>query len=381
MVIGSKELIRDINTTRILETIIKFAPISRVDIAVRTGLTKGTISTIVQNLMDLDLVIETGLVGSGIGRKSAMLQLNKCCGYCISLDIEKHRIRLMSTDMCGNCLDLHCVQIDSNSNIENEVINLLDTFIASAPKSTYQITGISIAVQASVKNNIPVFSSPNSDIITNFGETLYKKYNAPVTFHNNAHLAVLGENVYSMRAKSLAFITASQNMGMGLIDNNHLFCGSNGQACQLGQMIIGTRNPTNCQLQQCASMEALMNKLSLLKGYPTEFNDFLQLFKIKDPDAELIATDFINFLSIAIKNVIALYDPEIVVINSPFTICLDEIFLRLKLSLNNNKGILYRSMLKDEAALYGGAVANITNFLKIDHFIPALCYFKHMQIL
>ena len=80
MVIGSKELIRVINTSLIIETIIKNAPISRVDISTKTGLTKGTVSTIVQNLLDLDLVLETGFVSNGIGRKSAMLQLNKTCG-------------------------------------------------------------------------------------------------------------------------------------------------------------------------------------------------------------------------------------------------------------------------------------------------------------
>ena len=381
MVIGSKELIRDINTTLILETIIRFAPISRVDISVRTGLTKGTVSTIVQNLMDLNLVVETGFVGTGIGRKSAMLQLNKGCGYCVSLDIEKHRIRLMGTDMCGNCLGMYSAQIASGSCIEAEITCLMDTFISSTPQSTYHITGIAIAVQETVRNNIPVSPFPNSDIITNLGKSLQEKYNAPVTFHNNAHLAVLGETVYSMRAKSLAFISAANTIGMGIIDSNHLFQGSHGQACQLDKMIVQNLDAVPVSLQQCASMGALMNKLSNLKGYPIKFDDFVQLFKTKDKEAEMIANDFIEYLTLAIKNVISLFDPEIVVIYSPFTICFDEIFLRLKCSLENNKGLLYRSMLKDEAALYGGAVANITNFLKIDDFTPALCYFKHMQIL
>lgn len=381
MVIGSKELIRDINTTLILETIIKNAPISRVDISTQTGLTKGTISTIVQNLMDMDLVLETGFVGNGIGRKSAMLQLNKTCGYCISLDIEKHRIRLMCTDMCGNCHGLNTSQITNESNLESETCALIDNFIFSVAKSTYGVTGIAVAIEGNVKNNIPVFPSYNSDIITKLGETLSKKYNAPVTFHNNSHLAVLGENVYSMRAKSLAFITASNNLGMGIIADNHLFCGSNGQACQLGQMIIDSGNKTNGILEKYASINSLMDKLSFLKGQPMQFDDFFQLFKANDNDAKQVAEDFIYYLSLAITNVITMYDPEIVVINSPFTICFNEIFLRLKLSLGNNKGILYRSMLKDEAALYGGAVANITKFLKIDNFTPALCYFNHMQIL
>ncbi|MDD3570522.1 MAG: ROK family transcriptional regulator [Lachnospiraceae bacterium] len=381
MVIGSKELIRDINTSLIIETIIKNAPISRVDISTKTGLTKGTVSTIVQNLLDLDLVLETGFVSNGVGRRRAMLQLNKTCGYCITLDVEKHRIRLMGTDMCGNCHGLNTAQITNNSNIEAETFTLIDNFISSVAKSTYGITGIAIAVDGNIRNNIPFIQSFNSDIITNLANVLSEKYNTPVTFHNNAHLAVLGENVYSMRAKSLAFVTASNHIGMGIIADNRLFCGSNGQACQLGKMIIGSQCKENGILENLVSINSLINKLSSLKGQPMKFDDFVQLFKANDSDAKEIAEDFIYYLSLAITNIITMYDPEIVVINSPFTICFNEIFLRLKLSLGNNKSILYRSMLKDEAALYGGAVANITNFLKIDNFTPALCYFKHMQIL
>lgn len=69
MIIGSKFLIRDINTSNVLETVIKYAPISRVDIAKKTGLTKGTISSIVQNLLDNNLIVETSSVSNGIGRK------------------------------------------------------------------------------------------------------------------------------------------------------------------------------------------------------------------------------------------------------------------------------------------------------------------------
>ena len=51
MVTGSKELIRDINTNLVLETIINHSAISRASIAKHLGLTKATVSAIVQNLL------------------------------------------------------------------------------------------------------------------------------------------------------------------------------------------------------------------------------------------------------------------------------------------------------------------------------------------
>ena len=56
MVTGSKELIRDINSHLVLEAVVNYGPISRADLAKRLGLTKATISAIVQVLIENDLI-------------------------------------------------------------------------------------------------------------------------------------------------------------------------------------------------------------------------------------------------------------------------------------------------------------------------------------
>ena len=55
---GSHELIRDINTQSVIRTIIEDGPISRASIAAKLGLTKATISAIVQVLLTLGIVFE-----------------------------------------------------------------------------------------------------------------------------------------------------------------------------------------------------------------------------------------------------------------------------------------------------------------------------------
>ena len=57
---GSKELIRDINFHLILEAIINEGPISRAALAKHLGLTKATVSSIVQELLDSGLAREVG---------------------------------------------------------------------------------------------------------------------------------------------------------------------------------------------------------------------------------------------------------------------------------------------------------------------------------
>lgn len=66
---GSKELIRDINFHLILEAIINEGPISRAALAKHLGLTKATVSSIVQELLDSGLVREVGSAPAEKGRK------------------------------------------------------------------------------------------------------------------------------------------------------------------------------------------------------------------------------------------------------------------------------------------------------------------------
>ena len=87
MVTGSKELIRDINTKLVLETIINNTAISRAAIAKYLGLTKATISAIVQELINKKLVIEIGSDDTSLGRKPILLSINKKAGYVLCIDI------------------------------------------------------------------------------------------------------------------------------------------------------------------------------------------------------------------------------------------------------------------------------------------------------
>ena len=60
MVTGSRELIREMNRRLVLETVINDGPLSRAAISKKLGLTKATISAIVQDLLDEQYIEEIG---------------------------------------------------------------------------------------------------------------------------------------------------------------------------------------------------------------------------------------------------------------------------------------------------------------------------------
>lgn len=69
MVTGSRELIREMNRRLVLETVINDGPLSRAAISKKLGLTKATISAIVQDLLDEQYIEEIGSDQTQYGRK------------------------------------------------------------------------------------------------------------------------------------------------------------------------------------------------------------------------------------------------------------------------------------------------------------------------
>ena len=69
MVTGSRELIREMNRRLVLETVINDGPLSRAAISKKLGLTKATISAIVQDLLEEQYIEEIGSDQTQYGRK------------------------------------------------------------------------------------------------------------------------------------------------------------------------------------------------------------------------------------------------------------------------------------------------------------------------
>ncbi|MCI8341973.1 MAG: ROK family transcriptional regulator [Firmicutes bacterium] len=386
MVKGTKELIRDMNTSSVIETIIKHAPLSRIDISKITGLTKGTISSITQELIDSGLVEETGTFGNGVGRKSTMLKLKSNCGFIISIEIEKGAIRLMAFDMGGQRVLSSSFLFLEHEEIISVIKEAVDKCIIELPNSDYGVVNIVLSCECLVKNNHIIYSVIEGLSEIDFELELFDEFGVPVFVYNTACLGVLGENLYSAHVKNIALVNICNSVNMGLISDGHLFLGSAGQACDISHMTIeasGVECP--CGNRGCldlyASVPSILKIVSEQKQHSVSFDEFRRLFNSNDVSAQNAASHFIKYMSIALKNIIRLYNPEIIVINSPFTIYFDEIFLRLKNSLGENKGILYRSMLKSNASMYGGAVIGIKKFLKIENFAPSMCYFSNFKIL
>ena len=87
------------------------------------------------------------------------------------------------------------------------------------------------------------------------------------------------------------------------------------------------------------------------------FEDFREMYKNKDPEAQDIMKQFVKYMSVCVNNVLNAYNPDIVVINSLFTINFPHITNRIEASLSSRMNSYVKivpSVLQDTSILLGG---------------------------
>lgn len=95
-----------------------------------------------------------------------------------------------------------------------------------------------------------------------------------------------------------------------------------------------------------------------------------EYYQNQDRDARQVVEENINYLTIGINNLIAHYDPSIIILNSSLYREIPDMIEQLKGNLHNhfsNQLVVRNSSLNEKATLLGGLVLNLQNFLEIKH--------------
>lgn len=371
MLTGSQELIRDINTESVIRTIIQDGPISRAAISSHLGLTKATVSAIVQVLIDRSLIREIGSDDTKKGRKPILLQINKECGYVISLDLSTDNITLMTANLMGE----NCTLKQYPAPEEKELLPCLISYIQEAadhlPDSEYGLLGIALGIHGVVHHNKIVFLPYSSYQDIDLTTPLEEHFHVPVMMENEANLSVLGEWAHCHNTNEMLYISIHSGIGVGIIMRNQLIKGKNGYAGEFGHSIIeidGRPCPCgNCGcLEQYASERALFADLAAIKKMPVTADLFGTLYLNNDPDARYLMERFIKYMSIGINNLLNTFNPDIIVLNSVLNMYHPNLCADIMEHLHNKMKKychLIPSSLQDTAVLLGGVYLIHNRFL------------------
>ena len=382
---GNQELIQDMNYHKILETIICDGLISRAELSKRLGLTKATISNQVQKLLDDGLVEETGSQETSKGRRPIMLKFRGDHARVLALDINKGHINLLTADLLGQ----HCRFSQQPWTMERDrLLPLLIQIIEEtlADHTSENIVGICVGIHGVVHENEIRFTPYYNLEGFPLQETLAQHFSLPVFVENEANLSALGEKTFSFGASNLVNISVHAGIGLGIIMDGRLYTGANGFAGEFGHTIVESQGlPCPCGnrgcLEQYASEAAILRKYSRIKHTEKATLDELVIAYQKKETAALEAVeDFVIYMAMGINNIVNIFNPQLIVINSTLTAYLPDVTGRIYARLTNRMSReckILPSTLQDMATLLGGVYLCSKYYLKVDEFCPPIhCLYR-----
>src|SRR5690625_3406262 len=384
----NQHVVKKGNKTIVLDTIKKNSPISRATIATQTGLNKGTVSSLVSDLIDDHLIYESGPGESSGGRRPVMLLFNEVAGYSIGIDIGVNYLLGVLTDLQGNICNEHLVKFSNLSyeEIKSKLFDTIDLLTSSAPSSPYGIIGIGIGVPGIVSNDGKIVLAPNLGWVNiDLQSTLQKKYDVPIIIDNEANAGAYGEKRFGVGKEfsDIIYVSIGIGIGVGLILNGELYKGNNGFSGELGHMTIEVHGENcRCGSKGCwelyASEQALLNKAKQLEipvpnHEEISLEHLLTLAEDGHKDAIQLFDEIGEYIGIGIKNIFNTFNPEQVIIGNRIAVAekwikepINKRLINQTLWPHQENLQLNFSELSTHSTALGIAAYSIENFLESD---------------
>ena len=377
MTTGSQEYIRDMNRSLVLEAIVNHPPVSRADLAKMLHLTKATVSTIVQELMDRHLVIELGSAETALGRKPILLTFNSDCGSVIAVDLGVKKITIMTANLKGKSCCVKEYAVEPDTSLADYLIVLLHETIAGLPPTHYGAIGISIGIYGVVCDSTILFT-PYYDLkYSNLKNVLEEEFHLPVIVENEANLSVIGEAAYSYFFKNMIFLNIHEGVGMGILIDGELYKGRNGYAGEFGHTtLFPDGRPCPCGSHGC--LEQYVSEAAILADFaraeqiaPVTVDEFIQYYYAGNANAVRLIKDFTHYIAISLNTILHTFNPDVIVMNSSFTNYIPGLLDEITADISNRlRWYLHvvPSHLQDLSVLMGGISSCTRNFLGISTF-------------
>lgn len=369
---------REQNIKNILSEIINCPEISRAEISKNTKLNKATVSEIVRQLIEEHYVIETGIGNSSSvgGRKPILLKINKKAGISLSFDIRFDRLSYMTSYLDGQVISVISEsRVINKNNVIEIILDIVNQVKNEVIQTPYGIFGISIAIHGIISNNDIIFT-PHYDIDKiDLARELEDKLKIPIFIENEANLVALAEASLDNTHKDLVACSMHTGVGAGIIIDEKLYKGFEGRSGEIGHTTLypnGLECPcgnTGCVEQYCSEIAVLSFYREAKSDNELVLTDLVTDYQNNDEIAISIIEEFSKNLSISMINLMGMYGPEIIYINSSLVnqipSIIDDVRSHLQSTIYNRVPIEL-SKIYDYASLFGATVMNIQFFLGIE---------------
>lgn len=227
----------------VLTTLFSGAPLTRPELADRTGLSRPTISEAVRRLSGNGLIVAAGVRRGGLGRVPTYYQLAPNAGYVVAVDIGGDNLRVTAADLGGATHHeaRQATRVTGSRRVAAKAARMIQAAAAAVGDRLGPLRRVGVSAPGVIHADGRTMSFAHNlgddgpfDLLTPLEDAV----EAPVVLDNNVNLAALGERWRGLAtdAATFAFLSVGAGIGMGLVHNGEIVRGAHGAAGEIAYL-------------------------------------------------------------------------------------------------------------------------------------------------
>lgn len=306
-------------------------PLSRAQLGERTGLSRGTVTSIVGELLDAGLACEAAerVRSASLGRPTALVRLDRRAGLAAGLEIGKQHVRVAVADLGHELLAERDLEVAVDLPADEGIATagrLLDQALADIAANRSQLVGAGVALPGPLHAVTGELGS--SSILPGWAgvrphELLERRLGVPVRVDNDANLGVLAEWTWgaAQACSDIAYLTLATGIGCGLVVNGVPLYGAGGTAGEIGHLLVAPNGPLcRCGNRGCletvAGSQALIDRLRPVLG-AVSLREVVDRAVAGDADCRAVVGDAGGLVGQAVASLVNLLNPALLVVGGP----------------------------------------------------------------
>lgn len=316
------------NRAVVLDLVRRLGPISKTELAERSGLAVSSVLNVLSSLSHQDLVRSVGFGPSTGGRPPALIELVPEARYAAGVNIHSSGVEAVLLNLAGDIVARTTLPLQGEpgpETVANTAVEAVEQVLRIAHVDPGRILGVGAGIADA--GDDPQLS-----------DHLEQRLGLPISVDRSANLCALAEYRHGVGKSAphdtLIFIYADESIAEGMIVEGKLFRGARGGGGDLGHMVVDVNGPScACGSYGCLDTLASVNSITrriVSHGKLTgerepswgpsgdwdavSFAAVAQAYERGDRIVGSIVDQSLAYLSLGVANIISLLQPARIVL-------------------------------------------------------------------
>lgn len=380
-----KNRMKQINMNIVLHEIRRAGSISRKDLASKVGLTAGTITNLVNECIENNIIFESGSGISAGGRKPIFVELNPNSGYIFGIELNVNRIVCVLVNFKAEIIDsiIEATEIERGPEFTvNQIASIIEFLQGKHSVNTDKIIGLGLVSSGPLNREKGIMIYPPNFTewgIVHIKEMLEKRTGIKTLYEKDTSGAALGEYWFGdlNRSKKLFFLCVNNiGIGGGMVIDGDIYHGFNDNAADIGHIVVYSHG-AKCKCGKKGCLEAIADgkaavkmaykrvdegEDTILKGDSIDLNRIIKGAESSDWLCTEVIDQCAQYLNLAIITIIQMFSPDAILLGGEFFDNCEILFEKTMQELNElsyppfiKEISIMRSTFRERSSAMGGA--------------------------